>query len=63
MVRFAHARIREGFDAVIMGHRHQPYITQLDGGVYINLGDWIDHNSYAVAKNGIVTLQSWDEKD
>ncbi len=48
---FARQKIAEGFDYVIMGHRHQPKQEgfDVDGhhGEYINLGDWLQHDSYA----------------
>lgn len=37
------------YDYFIFGHRHLPLQIQLNGkSTYINLGDWIHHNSYAV---------------
>ena len=38
---FAAAKISEGFDYVIMGHRHRLVKKQIGNGFYINLGDWI----------------------
>lgn len=59
MVKFASLRIQEGYDIVIMGHRHQPMYKQIGDGVYINLGDWIAHNTYAVLHDGSLQLESW----
>ena len=40
---------RKHYDFFIFGHRHLPIDFSLDGGSrYINLGDWIRYNSYAV---------------
>ena len=40
---------KEHFDYFIFGHRHLPIDLELgNGSRYINLGDWIVHNSYAV---------------
>ncbi|MDQ2720332.1 MAG: UDP-2,3-diacylglucosamine diphosphatase [Bacteroidota bacterium] len=37
------------FDFFIFGHRHLPTEFKLnENSIYINLGDWIKHNSYAV---------------
>ena len=44
----AEKKMRDGFDYVIMGHRHQPCIEQIANGTYINLGDWIRHYTYGV---------------
>jgi len=37
-----HARCR-GFHGVICGHIHQPELTQLEGLVWCNTGDWIEN--------------------
>lgn len=38
---FALAKIDEGFDYVVMGHRHKAEKTKHHDGYYINLGHWI----------------------
>jgi UDP-2,3-diacylglucosamine hydrolase len=40
---------QEHFDYFVFGHRHLPLDIQLNGkSKYINLGDWISYNTYAV---------------
>ena len=40
---------KEHFDYFIFGHRHLPLNIQLSpNSSYINLGEWVNHNSYAV---------------
>ncbi len=63
MAAFAARKIREGFDIVIMGHRHEPLQLQIDGGVYINLGDWIAHRTFAELKDGTIALRTWNGKE
>lgn len=63
MVLYAGNKIKEGFDIVIMGHRHSPLCRELGNGVYINLGDWIVHNSYAEFHNGRISLKYWEEHE
>ena len=47
-------------DYYIFGHRHIPLELQLENnGTYINLGDWINHNTYAVLEKGIVQLKKY----
>ncbi len=46
--RFAEAKFTEGFDYVIMGHRHNPLIHRVGDHLYINLGDWLVNNTYAL---------------
>ncbi len=60
LLRFAQARIREGMHIVVMGHSHRPSILRINGGVYVNLGDWVTFNSYAIMEAGIIRLASWD---
>lgn len=60
MVEFATRKIREGFDAVIMGHRHQPLYRPIGEGVYVNLGDWMHFQTYAVAEQGTLFLKTWN---
>lgn len=59
MVREAEKKIREGYDIVIMGHRHKPSLIPIGNGVYVNLGDWIDHRTYAELSNGSIELKTW----
>ena len=40
--------LQEHFDFLIFGHRHLPLEIQLGSSKYINLGEWINFNSYAV---------------
>jgi UDP-2,3-diacylglucosamine hydrolase len=39
---FAKKKIDEGFDFVVMGHTHKADFKQYNGGVYVNLGSWLD---------------------
>lgn len=57
MVDYARQRIREGFDAVIMGHNHQSHYERYEHGTYVNLGDWIDECTYAVFDGRRISLR------
>jgi UDP-2,3-diacylglucosamine hydrolase len=59
MTAFATERIRQGIDIVIMGHQHYPAYHVIEGGVYINLGDWISHRTYAEMTGEGVRLLRW----
>ena len=61
MLAFARTKIEEGFDIVIMGHRHSPVCTGIGRGLYINLGDWIEHNTYAELSGGRIELKQWKQ--
>ncbi len=52
--------IGEGHDLVIMGHRHVPREERIGNGTYVNLGDWIVHNTYARLSGGTLTLNTWE---
>lgn len=39
---------REYYDFLIFGHRHLPLDLNLGKSRYINLGEWVQYNSYAV---------------
>ncbi len=54
---FAEKIGRNGYDFVILGHRHKPEQKELKHTSYINLGDWITHFSYAIFENGNINLR------
>jgi UDP-2,3-diacylglucosamine hydrolase len=60
MAAFAAGRLKDGVDAVVMGHTHEPALMRLPGGVYINLGDWITHRTYGMVRDGAITLERWN---
>ncbi len=48
------------FDFLVFGHRHLPLDIPLDGNSrYVNLGEWINYNSYAVFDGNELTLKSF----
>ncbi|MDZ4745013.1 MAG: UDP-2,3-diacylglucosamine diphosphatase [bacterium] len=38
---FGIAKLGEGYDVVVMGHRHQPVFEPVKHGLYVNLGHWL----------------------
>ena len=53
---------KEHFDYFIFGHRHLPINFQLSADSrYINLGEWINYNSYAVFDGEALTLQYYKD--
>jgi len=53
---------KENFDYFIFGHRHLPIDLELTSkSRYINLGEWIKYNSYAVFDGENLTLQYYKE--
>ncbi len=59
---FAEKRFAEGYDYVIMGHRHNPLVYERGDKKYINLGDWIYHFSYAVFDGNELRLKFWKKE-
>ena len=47
-IAFAREKVKNGFDAVVMGHVHVPQILEIDGGLYVNCGDFFKHFSYVI---------------
>ena len=48
---FAKQKIDEGFDYVLLGHRHRRYFKEYKNGFYINLGSWLDAPCYGIFKD------------
>jgi len=47
-------------DYYIFGHRHLPLnIPLTQGANYLNLGDWLSHNTYAVFDGTTTELKTW----
>lgn len=60
LVQFCKEKLKEEhFDYLIFGHRHLPLNLQIEGGRYINLGDWLEHFTYAVFDGEDVHLKKW----
>jgi len=60
MKSFAERQIRNGCDFVLLGHRHVPEYLPIDKGVYVNLGDWLVHFTYAVFDGTSLQLKNWN---
>mgnify|MGYP006292730681 CR=1 FL=1 len=58
---FAQKKTGEGFDYVIMGHRHKDEVTKFGSGYYINLGDWINKPKVGIFDGNNFELRNMDE--
>jgi len=53
---------QQHYDYFLMGHRHLPMQIPLKGNsVYINLGDWLQNNSYAVFDGKEMKLNKFED--
>lgn len=59
MVEFAEKKILDGYDFVVMGHNHSPVFRNFGHGVYVNLGDWMEGQTYAVFDGSTIQLKKW----
>jgi UDP-2,3-diacylglucosamine hydrolase len=62
MATFARGKLESGFDIVILGHSHVPELRQIGGGAYVNIGDWLTHFTYGVIRDGVPSLEVFDER-
>ncbi|MBS7565804.1 UDP-2,3-diacylglucosamine diphosphatase [Mucilaginibacter sp. Bleaf8] len=64
LVTFARETLQtQHYDYLIFGHRHIPLVIPLqNNSEYINLGEWIHYNSFAVMENGKVDLLYFEPK-
>ena len=66
--RFEHAAAaaarRAGLDGVICGHIHRPEVAALQGVLYCNDGDWVEHCTALVEdRSGELELWDWSQAD
>ena len=61
LVTYSQKKLKEEhFDYFVFGHRHLPLEIELNqNSKYINLGDWITHNTYAVFDGTTLNLKTW----
>ncbi len=51
-------------DYYLMGHRHIPYELEVSPkSKYINIGDWIENNTYGVFDGKKVNLQTYKKEE
>ncbi|MCR4828924.1 MAG: UDP-2,3-diacylglucosamine diphosphatase [Bacteroidales bacterium] len=48
------------YDYYLFGHRHTPVRRELDGGIYVNVGNWIEHRDYAMFDSTSLVLTEWN---
>jgi UDP-2,3-diacylglucosamine hydrolase len=53
---------KEHYDYLIFGHRHLPLDIHLGESRYINLGEWLNYNSYAVFDGANLELKYFENE-
>jgi len=49
-----------GFDGIVCGHIHRPNVREIDGVLYANDGDWVEHGTaLAETATGELKLLGW----
>jgi UDP-2,3-diacylglucosamine hydrolase len=60
MAEHAHRHFfTRGNDAFVMGHIHYPLVDSRDGRDFVILGDWITDFTYAVLRDGKLSLETY----
>jgi UDP-2,3-diacylglucosamine hydrolase len=62
MARFAAGKLASGFDVVVLGHSHVPEVRQYGCGQYLNVGDWLNHFTYGVIRDGVPSLEVFERR-
>ncbi len=55
----AFSLLDDGYDIVVFGHIHCPTLQHRGEKVYINLGDWLRHDTYGVLRDGRMSLEKY----
>ena len=64
LIIYAKEKLKENkIDFFVFGHRHLPICYQLtENSTYINLGDWIHHNTFAILEGEEMKLEQFNVK-
>ena len=55
----AFSLLDQDYDLVVFGHNHCPALQHKGDKTYINLGDWLRHDTYGVLREGEMTLEKY----
>lgn len=65
LIAYAQRKLeQQHYDYFVFGHRHLPIAHALNGGLsrYINLGDWLYYNSYAVFDGNSLEIKFFENE-
>lgn len=58
-IAYAETQFQKGYDIVVMGHTHRPMVHKKEDKIYINLGDWLVHFTYATFDGQTLEQHTW----
>ncbi|NOZ55466.1 MAG: UDP-2,3-diacylglucosamine diphosphatase [Calditrichaeota bacterium] len=58
-IDFGQQKLREGFDLVVLAHTHKARLLKLEGGVFLNPGEWLEGYTFGELRGGLVSLKRW----
>ena len=58
LLEVARRKFDQGYDLVVLGHCHKPELTDCNGRTYLNLGDFFEHFTYGVCRDGRLRLET-----
>ena len=50
-------QLGRNYDFVVMGHRHDAGLFKEEGGVFLQIGDWMNKGSFGVYENDEIKLK------
>lgn len=59
---FASQKQADGYDAVVTGHFHLPFLEHKNEFTLLSLGDWLEHFSYGCFENGLFSLSAYPSR-
>jgi len=60
LLEVARQKFAQGYDLVVLGHCHRPELTVVGNKAYCNLGDFFEHFTYGVCRDGALSLEKLD---
>ena len=55
--KYAFKKLKKEYDFVVMGHRHDAGLFKEEGGVFLQIGDWMNKGSFGVYENDEIKLK------
>ena len=50
-----------GYDGIVCGHIHRPALREINGVLYANDGDWVEHcTALAETQDGRLEILGWE---